>query len=74
MSSFDSLVRDVLRGMGVKPNEPARWVDYIHKSIDQTTGEIVREMKSGYMCSKCGIRSWWKKSVCDGCHSEMPKE
>lgn len=74
MTITDGMINGILRDMGVEPNKPARWKTYIHKCIDQSTGEVYRTMEDGYFCSKCGKRSYYKKSVCDGCNSQMPKE
>ena len=74
MTVTDSLIAGILKEMGVEPNKPARWKTRIHKCIDQRTGEVYREMKDGYMCSKCGKHSYYKASVCEGCGSPMPKE
>lgn len=74
MTITDAMINGIVKEMGVEPNKPARWKTHIHKCIDQTTGEVYRTMEDGYFCSKCGKYSYYKKSVCDGCNSQMPKE
>lgn len=72
MSGIDSLVNSVLKEMGVKPNEPARWIE--HYYISQAAPPIGGKRLDGYICSKCGKHSYVKRSVCDGCNSQMPTE
>lgn len=73
MDAIDAIVNSVLREMGCDPNKPPHWIPRIHKTIDQTTGELVREINDGYLCSRCGKYSWARKEKCDGCNSIMPK-
>ena len=67
----DALIEKVLKEMGVNRNEPPHWKPNIHKVIDQTTGEVVREHQNGYMCSYCGKHSWYKTITCSGCNKTM---
>lgn len=71
---IDALISGILQGMGVDPSKPPHWKTYIHKVIDQTTREIVHEIKDGYICSYCGKHSYSQKDKCDGCNSIMKKE
>lgn len=65
------MIAQILKEMGVDESQPPHWMPHIHKTIDQTTGELVREFQDGYMCSYCGKHSWSKKEKCDGCNSIM---
>lgn len=73
MDKIDAIVASVLKEMGCDPKKPPHWISHIHKCADQSTGEVYRKMESGYVCSRCGKHSWWKKEKCDGCHAVMGK-
>lgn len=67
----DPLVEDVLKKMGVNRNQPPHWMPNIHKVVDQSTGEVVREHKNGYLCSYCGKHSRYATLTCSGCNKTM---
>lgn len=71
--NIDEIAKSVMREMGCDPRKPPHWVQHIHKCRDQTTGQVYRKMKNGYVCSRCGKHSWTKKEKCDGCNSVMEK-
>lgn len=69
----DDMIKDILKEMGVDRSKPPHWIQKMHKVIDQTTRELVHELKDGYTCSYCGKHSYSKKEKCDGCNSIMEK-
>lgn len=73
MKVSESYIDNVLKEMGVNPNEPPHWKVHIHKVIDQSTGEVVDEIKDGYFCSYCGKHSYYQPEKCVGCDSTMQK-
>lgn len=73
MKVTDSLINNILKKMGVNPNEPPHWKPYFHKVKDQRTGEVIDEIFSGYMCSYCGKVEHYQPKECSGCNSIMIK-
>lgn len=74
MDDIDAIVNSVLREMGCDPKKKPYWVVHVRKTIDQTTGAVVRLFLEGYVCSRCGKHSWSKKKKCDGCNSVMMED
>ena len=73
MSDIDRLVAQIMREMGCDPKKPPHWVVKMHHCKDQTTGEVYRSIRDGYICSRCGKHSYAKKDKCDGCGSVMQR-
>ncbi len=71
---MEGLIKSILKEMGVDESQPPHWIQHMHKVKDQTTGELIHEIKDGYTCSYCGKHSYWKKEKCDGCNSIMREE
>lgn len=71
MDNIDSIIKTVCKNMGVDRTKPPHWMPNVDIVRDQTTGQVVREYKRGYLCSYCGIHSWSRKQKCDGCNSVM---
>ena len=45
---------------------------YYHSQTLLTDGRIYKsQYKDGYICSRCGKKSWVAKDICDGCKSVM---
>ena len=68
MKLSDSYVKGLLRDMGVDVDKkkPPHWItQYYQSSI------FGGKYKDGYMCSRCGKKSYSKKKVCDGCNTVM---
>ena len=68
MKVTDSFVNGILKEMGCEPEKPARWKPHYYIS------RIFGRREDGWICSKCGKHSYVKRSVCDGCNSQMPME
>ena len=70
MQVTDELVNGVLRDMGVDVDKkkPPHWIQdyYIFKSDPNGA-----KQPDGFICSRCGKKSWGKKEACDGCGSVM---
>lgn len=69
MNVTDSLLDGILRDMGVDVDKrkPPHWIQKYYQSQSIFGGKVA----NGYMCSRCGKKSWSKKKVCDGCNSVM---
>ena len=73
MKVTDDFINNILKEMGVNPNEPPRWKQHYHEFIDLSTGNVFDRMKDGYFCSYCGKYSYYQAGKCDGCNSIMQK-
>ena len=73
MKVSDNLIANILKKMGVNPNETPHWKIHIHKVIDQSTRDVIDRIKDGYLCSYCGRHSYYQAEKCDGCGSIMQK-
>ena len=70
MQVTDELVNGVLRDMGVDVDKkkPPHWIqDYYIFKADPNGAK----QPDGFICSRCGKKSWGKKEACDGCGSVM---
>jgi hypothetical protein len=69
MKLSDLYVNGILRDMGVDVDKkkPPHWITQYYHSKSIFGGKV----NDGYMCSRCGKKSYSKKKVCDGCGCVM---
>ena len=69
MYVIDELVNDVLISMGVDVDKkkPPHWIQdwYVSKGV------VKSKTPDGFICSRCGKKSWSKNESCDACDSVM---
>lgn len=50
----------------------ALWIQDYYDSQTLIDGKIFKsKYEDGYICSRCGKKSWVNKNICDGCKSVM---
>lgn len=66
---IDSLIKDILKEMGVDESKPPQWIPHYYDSKGKPP--MGGKRQDGWLCSYCGKHSYIRKKTCDGCNSIM---